>query len=165
MEAISSYFLQTAIAQPWARFETRLLELEQSLDVPISSAEPSIASLQELRAAHNATLDAILFGLLLRRRQTAVMQLLEEIFTLILKFSGLRQQRRSSSVTRSGETQELYDTFRAKVATFVAVCQGLSGKTRYAKGPNTNGSQHPDMEGVGIEGLILRLDMNRWWSQ
>lgn len=159
-EALSSYFSQTAIVEPWHYFLARLTELEKSLDTPLEHISGSISSIRELRAAHESMLDNILAGLMLRQRQVPIMNLLEEIFGIILRFSEARNQTGRSS-PKDEDIEKLYDAFTSKVGTFLSVCRGLSGKQSYmASSGATSGVTISDK----IDDLILRLDMNGWWS-
>ena len=139
----------------------------------------------ELRAEHERMLDHVMHTLLLRKRQQAVMRLLEEIFTLILRFSRLThlagRGRSATGVSKTGEGgggggadpsfRELYGAFRKKVDVFITVCRGLSEKA----GPVSQQQQQQSAKGAGsgsaareentIDRLLMKLEMSGHYAQ
>jgi hypothetical protein len=160
VSTIADYFFHVAIGTTWIKFWNRVEDLEGRL-----MAEDGFEKLAgwegiyQLREMHEKMLDNMLFGLLLRNRQVKVMALLEEILSCVLKFA--RTMDLEDMGVEEGNTKETYDYFEKKVQVFVAVCRGLSGRVGYGSG---NGSDR-GMEENTIEQLVLRLDMNGWYSK
>ena len=154
---LSAYVFVTGITTPWTRFSTWLEGVEASLDKHNHVLSP--ASLQKMQ---ETVLDEITSALLLKKRQGAVLQLLEEIFGIVLRFS--------KDVRLGGEGEdssfELYREFRKKVEVFVTVCTGLGEKKADKK------EERGDGVGVGVVGgenpietLALMLDMGGFYGK
>jgi len=130
--SISSYFFDTGVECTWRIFDRKLDEIEARINndndnIILGQNE----GLDKLRDYHEHVLDRIMSALFLRKRQQPVMQLLEEIFTLILKFSKYSSQespRGPGQIDTDGIIIELYEKFSKKVGVFVTVCRGLSEK-------------------------------------
>ena len=162
------YVWDIAIGGTWRVFEDRLDTVERALEktrgVGLGGTEGrdhpthSILTLAQLTAAHSAVLDRIMFLAFLRRRQAPIMDLLEQIFSLVLKFSRYLSTTSVSMSTTSSiaaptptptlaEIEDLYYLFRKKVKTFVDVVRGLSEKRGYGDGrvipaPPPEGGSH-----------------------
>ncbi|KAK7749963.1 hypothetical protein SLS62_008072 [Diatrype stigma] len=177
--SISTYFLDTGIEMPWLRFQSWLDEVEADLDRHVSKPhEARIVSPSELRAEHERMLDHMMHTLLLRRRQQAVMKLLEDIFTSILQFS---KRTRLASLGRDADadgargpsSRELYGVFKKKVGVFLTVCRGLSEKGGHAVDATTknettsNNERQPKAarEENTIDRLLMKLEMSGYYSQ
>lgn len=185
--SIASYFLETGVEAPWRLFESWLDVAEADLS---SSADADTAGRvvgpDELRAEHERMLDRAMHTLLLRKRQQAVMRLLEDIFTSILRFSRLtrlaRRGRSATGVSKTGQGgggggadpsfRELYGAFRKKVDVFITVCRGLSEKA----GPvSQEQQQQQPAKGAGsgsaareentIDRLLMKLEMSGHYAQ
>jgi gamma-tubulin complex component len=144
MNTCTSYFFDTVIGLSWADFESYLDRVEKSMadeDTQRPEMMRDLGGIDELRKAHEACLDKMLFGMFLRQRQIKVLVLLEEIFTTILQLEVLCHK-----ASPEDEIKELHRTFDAKVRLFVEVCKGLSGER---------------MKGVasGTENMLIRLLM------
>lgn len=169
--SISTYFLDTGIEMPWLRFESWLDAVEA--DLARDTLEARIVSPSELREEHERMLDYTMHTLLLRKRQQAVMKLLEDIFTSILRFS---KQTRLSSLGRDvganePSARELYDVFKKKVGVFLTVCRGLSEKgghvAQTTKSDSTSNEKHnrATREDNTIDRLLMKLEMSGYYSQ
>lgn len=199
VSAISSYFFDAGISDTWVAFEAALDCLERRMRTEDANGASSTSSfgslvtegLESVRAAHEECLDRILFALLLRRRQSQVMKLLEEIFETILAFAKRANDYLSSSTATQRVSpeeargiREMYMLFRSKVNVFITVCRGLSGKrggygsSRKAGGGHGGSSSlfaaalaekggilraSSDEENT-IERLLLKLEMNGHYS-
>ncbi|RKU47223.1 hypothetical protein DL546_008421 [Coniochaeta pulveracea] len=148
---LAAYFFDTGIAGPWTRFEAWLDDLERSLSAPADDGdqERSHTGPDRLRDRHEAVLDEIMDALLLRKRQQPVMQLLEDIFSIVLQFANCWRRRRSGGNDDLG-TERLLKGFGKKVDVFTSVCRGLSEKGNGKAGCGEDG---------GIGRLLLLLDM------
>ncbi|RFU35628.1 hypothetical protein B7463_g739, partial [Scytalidium lignicola] len=135
ISSLSGYFFDTGVAGTWRLFERKLDQIETRLkseDYRLGEYE----GIDQLRDYHERVLDRILFALLLRKRQQPVMKLLEEIFTIILRFSKYSRTRALGIIKKTGaddEVREMYKTFHKKVGVFIAVCKGLNEKKGYGE--------------------------------
>jgi hypothetical protein len=177
ISSISGYFFDTGIESTWRIFERKLDQIETR----INSDDDNVTlgqneGLDKLRDYHERVLDRIMFALLLRKRQQPVMQLLEEIFALILQFSKHSRQRALGVTRKVGaddEVREMYTRFRKKVGVFITVCRGLSEKKGYGEMVR----QTRDGKGAGlfdgddlreentIAHLLARLEMSGYYSK
>lgn len=135
VSSVSQYFFDTGIAATWRIFERKLDEVEvriNAADVYVNFGQTE--GLHKLRDYHERVVDRIIFALLLRKRQQPIMQLLEEIFDLILKFSRRSREHTLDRRWKDGadvDVRELYLRFRKKVRVFITVCRGVSEKGQY----------------------------------
>ncbi|KAK5653850.1 hypothetical protein OQA88_7774 [Cercophora sp. LCS_1] len=157
---IAAYFFDTGVRSPWRRFETWLDEVEkETLADGDEAAEKKNHSPDVLRDRQEQTLDEILTVLLLRKRQAPVLNLLEETFTVVLRFAKTLRARGGEA---SGEAspEKLYSTFRRKVEVFLTVCKGLGEKTGAgSKAPQGGDPGRCKTVENPVEQLLLRLDM------
>jgi len=173
--SVSDYFFESGINATWRIFDRKLDELEARIDDSAYNlrADEGIDNLKEY---HEMVLDKMLFALLLRKRQQAVMKLLEEIFDLILRFSEHERQFQMTKLVRSEDRSQvmlLYRTFKQKVTVFVNVCRGMAEKKGYGEMDSTRGKglgQHSMFDGHDlaeentIAQLLCRLDMFGYYS-
>jgi hypothetical protein len=179
ISSVSVYFFDTGIESTWRIFERKLDEIQERINTDDSNvALGQNEGLDKLRDYHERVLDRIMFALLLRKRQQPVMQLLEEIFTLILRFSKHSRQRALGMKRKLGaddEVREIYLKFRKKVGVFITVCRGLGEKTKgYGEKKALNnrlseqaGLFHGDdlAEENTIVQLLARLEMSNYYSK
>lgn len=165
---VTRYFFDTGIEQPWRRFEAWLSKVEKGLDSAI--AEPSLTgaySPDRLRGHHELTLDKIMLALLLRKRQQPVLKLLEDIFTVILRFAKTSVLRGQGAQGSDEEIKEMYISFRKKVELFITVCRGMSEKAGY--GPKHGGNNKGDAGERPHENpilmLLLMLDISNYYTK
>lgn len=176
--SLSAYFFDTGIAATWRTFENKLDQIEARINtdehnVTLGQHE----GLDKLREYHEHVLDRILFALLLRKRQKPIMNLLEEIFGLILKFSKYSRSRAAGSYDEDGgenHVNAIHAAFRKKVAVFITVCRGLSERKSYGektgigKGERGSGGLFGDgglVEENTVGQLVLRLEMSDYYSR
>jgi len=137
VSSVCGYFFDTGIEATWIIFERKLDEIEARINIDDDNITlGQNEGLDKLRDYHERVLDRIMFALLLRKRQQPVMQLLEEIFTLILQFSKHSRERALGEKRKFGadnEVREIYLRFRKKVGVFITVCRGLSEKKGYGE--------------------------------
>ena len=137
ISSVSSYFFDTGIEATWRVFERKLDQIEERINTDDENVTlGQNEGLDKLRDYHERVLDRIMFALLLRKRQQPVMQLLQEIFTLILQFSKHSRQRALGMKRKVGtddEVRDMYLRFRKKVGVFISVCRGLSEKKGYGE--------------------------------
>ncbi|KAI1083631.1 Spc97/Spc98 family protein [Whalleya microplaca] len=170
--SISTYFFDTGIELPWRRFEAWLEGIKAGLTQDrFEHKEARVLSPDELREEHERMLDHIMHSLLLRKRQQAVLKLLDEIFTLILKFSKIARLQASGKADQDVSCQGLYDRFRKKVEVFITVCRGVSEKGGFAGKPMQNdwmvdNGRHGDSgkEENTMDRLLMKLDMSGYYA-
>ncbi|KAI1807122.1 Spc98 family-domain-containing protein [Daldinia bambusicola] len=173
--SISAYFFDTGIEIPWKRFEHRLTDIENDLSkADIDPRETRILGPDELREEHERLLDHIMHTLLLRKRQQPVMKLLEDIFSLILKFSKMAHFEASAgegSKAREISSRTLYDAFKKKVDIFITVCRalqekgGLKGKLLARDIMTNEGRRDEEMkEENTIDRLLIKFEMSGYYG-
>ncbi|PBP17174.1 Spc97/Spc98 family protein [Diplocarpon rosae] len=176
--SVSGYFFDTGIESTWRIFERKLDQIEERIQADGEyTTLGQNEGLDKLRDYHEKVLDKIMFALLLRKRQQPVMKLLEEIFTLILRFSKHSRERALGMKYEAGANDELkglYTRFRKKVGVFITVCRGLSEKKGYGE-RKMNDSRAAAEEGLFDEDdlaeentiihLLTKLEMSNYYSR
>ena len=173
--SVSGYFFDTGIEATWRIFDRKLDQIEARINhdgdnLTLGQNE----GLDKLRDYHECVLDRIMFALLLRKRQRPVMQLLEEIFGLVLQFSKHSRQRALGVKRKVGaddEVREMYLRFRKKVGVFITVCRGLSEKKGYGErrverreeGGLFDGEDLREENTIGH--LLARLEMSNYYDK
>jgi Gamma tubulin complex component C-terminal/Gamma tubulin complex component N-terminal len=178
VSCLSEYFFDIGIDATWKIFERMLDRVTRWVNSGDNYATlGQHESIDKLREYHERVLDRIMFTLLLRKRQQSVMQLLEDIFTLILQFSEYSRPRALGISRKSGQDQDvrgLYLKFRRKVEVFITVCKGLSEKKGYGE-KRILESQGMESGGLfdfrelteenTIAHLLARLEMSDYYSR
>ncbi|KAG0649341.1 hypothetical protein D0Z07_4388 [Hyphodiscus hymeniophilus] len=177
ISSVSGYFFDTGIESTWRVFERKLDEIQERINTDDSNiALGETEGLNKLRDYHERVLDKIMFALLLRKRQQPVMQLLEDIFTLVLRFSKHSRQKALGLIRKVGaddEVKEMYLRFRKKVGVFITVCRGLSEKKGYGekRAMESRFSEQGSLfdgddlaEENTIVQLLARLEMSNYYS-
>jgi hypothetical protein len=166
---IAAYFFDTGITTSWRRFDTWLDSVETESLGSQTGDQATIGGKaygpDVLRERQEQVLDEILTTLLLRKRQQPVLKLVEETFTVILRFAKQLRVRETVSATEKVETPEwLYAVFKKKVEVFLTVCRGLGEKT-----DSRNKSRQADGQGRPaenpIEQLLLLMDMSGFYAR
>lgn len=160
---VARYFVDTGIDQPWRRFEAWLDKVEGGFEDNDSTDAPPTVGPDRLGEQHERTLDEIMLALLLRKRQQPVLNLLEEIFTIILRFAKKCSVRAQGGPGSEQEMRELYSAFRGKVEVFISVCRGMTEKSGY--GLKRNGEAGGRAEENSIVMLLLLLDMSNYYTK
>lgn len=155
---VARYFFDTGIEKPWRAFEGWLDKVERGLEDADAVVHASAISPDRLGEQHERTLDEIMTALLLRKRQQPVLALLEDIFTLILRFAKkARLRAEGGQGAEPREMQGMYKAFRAKIEVFITVVRGMTEKAGYGQkreGKTTENS---------IVMLLLLLDMSNYY--
>lgn len=175
--SVSGYFFDTGIEATWQIFERKLDQVEERINDDDDISLGQNEGIDMLRDYHERVVDRIMFALLLRKRQQPVMQLLEDIFGLILQFSKHSRQRALGIERKAGaddEVRQMYRTFRKKVSVFITVCRGLNEKKGYGEKRSMDGKM---LGGEGlfdpsdlaeentIGHLLARLEMSNYYSR
>ncbi|KAF2430006.1 hypothetical protein EJ08DRAFT_716232 [Tothia fuscella] len=169
MTRLAGYYFKTGAGETWNLFERYLDGVEQRLKEEDENEELGVRVMEgidDIRRIHELCLDRILFALVLRRRQEKVMNLLEEIFDVVLQFS----KRCSEPAEDDEEIEEkLFASFQSKVALFMEVCKGLVGKKGYGKATAGEERLGFGVAAMGdenvIERLVVALDFNGFLSR
>lgn len=177
VSSIARYFFDTGIESTWRIFERKLDQIEKRINIDNDNYTlgPD-EGLDKLRDYHEQVLDKIMFDLLLRKRQQPVMNLLEEIFAIILQFSKYSRQKALGLQNDTGSDehlQEIYIQFVKKVGVFITVCRGMSDKKGYGeKRVSTKNSRHEGLFDAGdlteentISQLLSTLEMTDYYSK
>ena len=166
VSAVCAYFYEGVEAH-WSDLECRLKGMERSLDRKSQISHDSVSTLRDF---HEELLDSLMFTLLLRKRQAEIMKLLEEIFSLILRFANC--VRGTSHTSTETDLHELYELFQRKVKVFINVCRGLSerrgqGGTKGTRSGDGSGMQcNASEDGQNTMGhLLLKFEMNNFYAQ
>lgn len=168
VSSVATYFLDTGISLVWATFEDRVNDIRANLSEPLPKqlSSATMAGPEQLGELHSAALQQIMGNLFLRKRQQHILDLLEGMFTCILKYAKYTRLESSDEyilVAKMESPNVLYGEFRTILGQFIGVCHGLSEKT--TSGGNTK--RQEDMtgtdEGLGEESmvgqLLMKLDM------
>ncbi|KAK3956198.1 Spc98 family-domain-containing protein [Pseudoneurospora amorphoporcata] len=201
---MAAYFFDSGITTIWSQFEEWLDSIEAEFlgsgvagdgtSHPLSkenNQRSSSCSPDLVRDKQSHCLDEIMSALFLRKRQTPVLKLLEEIFTIILRFARLLRsnnntQNMKPTVSGKGKSKEqptkdkdseyandtperLYGMLRKNVEVFLTVCKGLGEKAAasknkgYGHGHNGNGGLGRVGESLA-EMIPLALDMMGYYE-
>ncbi|CAG8440168.1 7814_t:CDS:2 [Funneliformis mosseae] len=93
-----------------------------------------VKDLESLRAYHDHVLDRMLFQCLLKKKQEAIMKVLNGIFTVILTFANKLQRKRSRIIDLQkrqeywNSIKDLYGKFRLYTAMLVKILMALDEK-------------------------------------
>ncbi|KAL5890035.1 hypothetical protein ACKVWC_005254 [Pyricularia oryzae] len=163
VSSIAAHFFGEGVAGPWRRFIEWLDHVEVTVCASGSNVDShnapardvDVLGPEQLRKRHEELLSEIMSALLLRRHQEPVLKLLNDIFTLILRFAegGGRSSLRQEGGTQS-DKPSVYWEFRRKVEVFLTVCKGLAEKSADAKS-----------KAGSIAQLVLALDMSGFYSK
>ena len=149
VSCVCSYFFEK-VTSIWNAFSKKLDALDRRIERYEIGEHDRLKGVREM---HDAMLDEMMFALLLRKRHEMVMGLLEEIFGLVLLFA---MRERGGEGVDMGVGEE-YTRFRKKVRVFVSVCRGLTERKL--------GSVGGEVEGGGVDMLLLRLEMSGYYSR
>lgn len=179
VSALADYCHNTAIGVCWKRFEGILLDVETHINNKDYDRTLQLVKSQDyLRALHERTLDKLLHALLLKRRQAGARQILEDLFTLVLRFAAERKPNHNHPATSSDDgtrRDEDHETtmkrfakgFEAKVVQFMNALRdqgGASARSRQDGGNDDFGENAADEDDNLFDYLLLRLDMFSFWS-
>ncbi|KAI1457552.1 Spc97/Spc98 family protein [Annulohypoxylon moriforme] len=167
--SITAYFFDTGIEMPWRRFVVWLDGVEENLAKPKPGQEVRVLSPDEVREEHEKMLNHIMHTLLLRKRQQPVMKLLEDIFSVILKFSKVAHIKASGSGgngVQDSSPKKLYNAFKKKVDVFMTVCHGLIEKGKSTKNDvmTDDGKRGEEVKENTIDRLLLKLEMSGYYG-
>ncbi|KAI1386165.1 Spc97/Spc98 family protein [Hypoxylon trugodes] len=173
--SISAYFFETGLEIPWKRFDTWLNGVETNISKSdLDHEEARVISPDGVREEHERMLDHIMHTLLLRKRQQPVMKLLEDIFTLILKFSKVARLEAIGGKGNKAQDlspKSLYNAFKKKVDIFITVCRGLREKGSYTEKPTKDELMSDGKRGDSVKDentidmLLVKLEMSGYYGR
>lgn len=165
VSAICRYFFN-GIQANWNILQRRLEDVDKALDRDGTSDGDS---LHKLRDFHENLLDRLMFTLILRKRQTQVMKLLEEIFSLILVFARHTRTEASQDMGFSAfkiDLKETYEKFKKKVRVFISVCRGLSERRGEGGSKGHDAGEELSEDGGNTIGqLLLDFEMSEFYAR
>ncbi|TLD21162.1 hypothetical protein PspLS_09000 [Pyricularia sp. CBS 133598] len=163
VSSIAAHFFGEGVAGPWRRFGEWLDQVEVTVCASgsntdghkIPAGDLDVLGPEQIRKRHEELLGEIMSALLLRKHQEPVLKLLNDIFTLVLRFAAGdgRSSRGLDDGTHLDKTA-VYWEFRRKVEVFLTVCKGLTEKSADAKS-----------KAGSIAQLELALDMSGFYSK
>jgi hypothetical protein len=158
---VAAYMLESGIGTTWNTLESEIRDIEAKID---NEDVEFFGSVDLLRTIHERTLDRILFALLLRKRQSSFMAILDEIFEGVLRFARICRVHSASCSGKEEEVDVMYRTFRRCVSVFMSVCRGLGEKRGCKKTGATAAGSTGNGEADLLGGLLLRLEMSGYYS-
>ncbi|KAK5558506.1 hypothetical protein LTR46_003755 [Exophiala xenobiotica] len=166
---LADYCHNTAIELHWRKFEDVLRNVKAHLaNKDYDNTLRMVKSQDYLRVLHERTLDSILHGLFLKKRESSVRRLLDEILSTILLFAAHRRQTHNADDTADGfmvKRKELQARFRDQVKRFMDAL----GSQSQAEAPSMHqGFAGQDLTNNDVnlpEYLLLRLDMSGYWTR
>lgn len=171
---LADYCQNTAMTVCWQPFDALLRNVKFHIDGrDYDKTLQAVRSEDYLKTLHEQTLDDILRAMLLRNKQTKGLQLLHELFSLILQFAAYRRLQREVEGAEKREkdnndtTMKRYEhEFRKKMAGLIEFLRSESQSQDQQTGTGIEfgiGGDH-GREGNPIAHLLLRLDMFGYWS-
>ncbi|KAF3937369.1 hypothetical protein ABW19_dt0205133 [Dactylella cylindrospora] len=176
VSALAKYMFETGVETVWKVFAKKIDEVERRLErYDIADKYGDMESLGQLAAYHNGCLDQMLFTTMLRLRQQPVLNLIEEIFSMILKFSKIVRLQHSGVVdplfpTDDATISKLYARFRKRVGIFISVARALSERRGYgglakreSDKSKDSGRTADSAEGGALGQLLVKLEMSSYY--
>ncbi|KAG7006818.1 hypothetical protein G7Y79_00013g035900 [Physcia stellaris] len=146
VSCICSYLFEN-VTSIWSGFSKKLEKLERRIErYEVGEHD----CLSRMRSMHEGMLDELMFALLLRKQHEIVMELLEEIFMIVLTFA--KKERECIGEDMNDD----HKNFAEKVREFVEVCRGLSERKTLPNGDL--------VEDDGIARLLLKLEISGYYS-
>jgi hypothetical protein len=172
ISTIADYCQNTAISLCWQHFDDILRNVKAHIDKKDYDRTLRIVKSQDfLKALHEQTLDDILRAMLLRRKQARGLQLLHDLFNLILQFAASKRRQSEVGGTKMGHdekdtTMRRYDhDFRKNMTRLIEFLRSQRQPQPPQKGERIEGF------GIGscgednpVDHLLLKLDMFGYWS-
>lgn len=157
---LADFYHNTAIELSWRKFEAVMQDAKAHIDNKDYEMTLSVVKGQAyLRALHERTLDKILHALLLKKKQLSARQILEEIYSVILRF--VAEHRTESS---SATVNNLAAEFRTKIGQFIDALGTQARSSKHTLEPLEELESESDDDGDLFEYLLIRLDMSGYWT-
>ena len=150
---LADYSQNIAVNRPWTVFESLISDIENKIDQQDYDGALQIGqSLENLKRRHEDTLDVILRGLLLKRKQIKILENVEEIFGVILRYAAMLRKARSDTITMT----EYRDAFRQNVCQFIVLLRGSEADNRKETQVGNTDFLHE---------LATMIDYNGYWTR
>lgn len=151
---IADYCQNVAVHGAWNSFANTIHNIGRKLEARDYDGVLSLGqSLENLRRKHEHTLDSILRALFLKRKQKQALEVLEDVFGVILRYAAAARK-----ISTDEETMQRYHVeFKGLVRRFIGLLQDM------AQNANMNDS-HGDGDSL-FEALLVRLDFSGHWSR
>ncbi|KAK6507507.1 hypothetical protein TWF481_005937 [Arthrobotrys musiformis] len=177
VSTLAKYMFETGVETVWKEFAKKLDEIERRLEkYDISDRYGEMESLGQLAAYHNSCLDQMLFATMLRLRQQPVLNLIEEIFGMVLKFAKMVRLQHIGAVDPltpmdNSAFGKLYGKFRKRVGIFINVARALSERRGYGGLAKRESDRSKDAfrgpgdaaEGGALGQLLVKLEMSTYY--
>ncbi|KAJ9610098.1 hypothetical protein H2204_015488 [Knufia peltigerae] len=171
---LADHYHGTVIRVNWRKFETVLREVRAHIDKKdYEKTLRAVKSQDYLRALHERTLDNILYGLFLRRKQSKIQERLEHLFSTILAFAahGRKEQTVRERTTTDSPDKVFRAQFTQGVRCLMTTLRASDQKeisASYGHGSGLDDDDDDDDDGdenINLsERLLLRLDMFGYWD-
>lgn len=172
ISTLADYCQNTAIGLCWQHFERVLRKVKAHIDKRDYDNTLQIVKSQDfLKMLHEQTLDDILHAMLLRKKQARGLQLLHEMFNLILQFAASKRSQADAGGTKARNyddettTRRYTRDFRTNVTGLIEFLRNERNQRPQQKvgkiegfGIGSSGEENP------IDHLLLKLDMFGYWS-
>ncbi|KIX02076.1 uncharacterized protein Z518_08015 [Rhinocladiella mackenziei CBS 650.93] len=165
---LADYCNNTAIGFCWRKFETVLHDVETYINnKDYERTLQTVQSQDYLRVLHKIAVDNILHALLLKKKQSNALQILNQLFSLILQFAAEKRSGRMNSFDYETPAERFQRDFRHKIIRFLDALH-VQGEGRFpqllTRKINVDDADDGDDEEVNLfEYLLLRLDMFDYW--
>ncbi|EWC43508.1 hypothetical protein DRE_07508 [Drechslerella stenobrocha 248] len=177
VSTLAKYMFETGVETVWREFARKLQEIERRLErYNVADQYGEMESLGQLAAYHNSCLDQMLFATMLRLRQQPVLNLIEEIFSMVLKFAKMVRVQYTGAVdagtaTDAAAFERLYMKFRKRVGIFINVARALSERRGYGGLAKRESDRSKDSvrgpgdaaEGGALGQLLVKLEMSTYY--
>jgi len=164
VSTVCGYFFD-GVQSSWRILKQKLKDIDRALD------QDGTDSLADLREFHEQVLDRMMLTLILRKRQAQVMELLEEIFSLILQFARHARSEAGGDYNKADVT-DLFAIYKKKVHVFIGVCRGLSerrgqgGTKARETSHDPSGKENMSEDGGNtISQLLLKFEMSGFYTR
>ena len=157
---MADYSQNVAVGYTWSAFTRTMQDVGCKLKQKDYAGTLRLGrSLKHLAQLHESTLDAMLRALLLKQRQSKALQIVQETFNVILKYAALlRSSAESETQAHIDNELILYTQFEGTVKKLVQTLQSMIDGDSKAVSSKQAGLEL-------LEHLLLRLDMNEYWTR
>ncbi|KAK4940786.1 hypothetical protein LTR10_019179 [Elasticomyces elasticus] len=166
--SLADYCHNVVIDLHWRKFVDVLQNVKKHIDrKDYERTLRTVKSQDYVRALHERTLDNILHGMFLKKKQSSVRSLLQDIFSTILRFAATRRRDGQKVDDPSNhitlEETQLPAQFRTQVRQFLEALRAESLTESLSPHDNSSGEELQEHANLA-EYLLLRLDMSGYWS-
>ncbi|KIV80274.1 hypothetical protein PV11_07787 [Exophiala sideris] len=166
--SLADYCHNVVIDLHWRKFVDVLQNVKTHIDrKDYERTLRTVKSQDYVRALHEKTLDNILHGMFLKKKQSSIGSLLQDIFSTILRFAATRRRDGQKVDDPRNEItvdkRQLPAQFRVQVRQFLEALRAESLTDFPSTHDNSSGEELQEHTNLA-EYLLLRLDMSGYWS-